>query len=431
MNEATRCAADWEQAYLRDLHAGGVSSVDPRLYPEERFEYYSIPAYQETGEPIVVPGREIQSQKLLIPDACLLFGKLNPRVEKVWNVRSAVPQRRLASTEWLPIVPVEKLDQDFGYFLLRSEWVMPIARGLVSGSTPSRERVEPKAFYDIAVPLPPLHEQRSIASVLLLVNRIIHKQSEVLRELIALKSAAMHELFTRGASSESQKETEIGPIPESWTVSQIDDVALRTQYGLSVRGQANGRYPILRMNCQDDGKVVFRDLQFVDLDDATFSAFRLEHGDLLFNRTNSIEHVGRTAIFEHSRQAVFASYLIRLTVDRKRCLPRYLNYYLNWPAVQTNIKKLASRAVGQANINASKLRTVTFPLPPSTDEQRDITALLDAIDRKIDLHKLKRRTLEDFFTALLHELMTGEIRVAELDLSALLSANNTTKVSAA
>ena len=93
------------------------------------------------------------------------------------------------------------------------------------------------------------------------------------------------------------------------------------------------------MNCQDDGRVRFRDLQYVDVDEATFSAFRLEEGDLLFNRTNSIEHVGRTAIFEGAKEAVFASYLVRLKVDALRCLPRFLNYYMNRKEVQHDIKR--------------------------------------------------------------------------------------------
>jgi type I restriction enzyme S subunit len=229
----------------------------------------------------------------------------------------------------------------------------------------------------------------------------------------------MRTLFTRGLKGEAQKESEIGPVPESWDVAAIGDVALNTQYGLSVRGQASGAYPILRMNCQEDGAVHYRNLQFVDLDPATYDAFQLKPGDLLFNRTNSIELVGRMAIVDDDRPAVFASYLVRLTIDDQRCLPHFLNYFMNWPATQDEIKKLASRAVGQANINANKLRTVLFPLPPTLDEQREIVAVLDAIDRKIDLHKRKRAVLDELFKSLLHKLMTGEIRLADLDISAL------------
>jgi type I restriction enzyme S subunit len=272
---------------------------------------------------------------------------------------------------------------------------------------------------NFSVPLPIRSEEADvIGSVLDFVQDAIDQTDRESKCAVAFKRASMQALFTRGLRGEVQKESDIGLVPESWHAAAIGDVALSTQYGLSVRGQGTGAYPILRMNCQEDGKVRYRNLQFVDLDGASFEAFRLNPGDLLFNRTNSIELVGRMAIVEDDRPAVFASYLVRLSIDALRCLPRFLNYFMNWPTTQSEIKKLASRAVGQANINASKLRTVQFPLPP-LDEQHEIVAILDAIDRKIDLHRRKRAVLDELFKALLHKLMTGEIRVADLDLSAL------------
>ncbi|OHT80692.1 hypothetical protein BKG69_07325 [Mycobacteroides chelonae] len=273
--------------------------------------------------------------------------------------------------------------------------------------------------YKIQVSLPDRATEDRLASALDWIEVAADKESDAMVRTGQLKAAAMHQLFSRGLRGEAQKETEIGPVPESWDVITINDVALKTQYGLSVRGQAQGQFPILRMNCQDDGRVRFRDLQYVDLDEATFSAFRLDDGDLLFNRTNSIEHVGRTAIFEDAREAVFASYLVRLKVDALRCLPRFLNYFMNRREVQQDIKRLASRAVGQANINATKLRTIAFPLPSSLSEQAEIIAILNALDRKIDLHRRKRDVLDQLFKLLLHKLMTGEISINDLDLNAL------------
>lgn len=77
------------------------------------------------------------------------------------------------------------------------------------------------------------------------------------------------------------------------------------------------------------------------------------------------------------------------------------------------------------NLNTGTIDSLPLPLPRTLDEQREIVAILDAIDRKIDLHKRKRAVLDDLFKALLHKLMTGEIRVAHLDLSALAAAANT------
>ncbi|AMU64492.1 MULTISPECIES: restriction endonuclease subunit S [Mycobacteriaceae] len=271
----------------------------------------------------------------------------------------------------------------------------------------------------LSVPHPPLLEQIAIADSLKYVQQTRHLNARLIATTEELRAAAMQRLFSQGLRGEPQKETELGPVPESWDVTKINEVALQTQYGLSVRGQPQGPIPILRMNCQDDGHVRFRDLQYVDLDEATLSSFRLEDGDLLFNRTNSIEHVGRTAIFEGTEEAVFASYLVRLKVDALRCLPRFLNYYMNRREIQHDIKRLASRAVGQANINATKLRTIAFPLPPSLNEQAEIVAILDALDRKLDLHRRKRAVLDEIFKSLLHKLMIGEVSVYELDLSAL------------
>ena len=309
------------------------------------------------------------------------------------------------------IRPGPDSDPWFLYFaLLHSK---PSLEAMATGSTFAS--VNKTTLDDLSIPFFDRLQQATIGSFLRCLILQIEQEEHAITTTQAVKRAAMQTLFTRGLRGETQKETEVGPLPESWAITAIDDVAVTTQYGLSVRGQTSGRYPILRMNCQEDGKVHYRDIQFVDLDSESYDRFRVKPGDLLFNRTNSIDLVGRMAIIEDDRPAVFASYLVRLVVDANRCIPEFLNYFMNWPRTQGEIKKLASRAVGQANINATKLRTVQFPLPPM-DEQQHIVAILDAIDRKIDLHQRKRAVLEELFKALLHKLMTGEIRVGELEL---------------
>ena len=323
-----------------------------------------------------------------------------------------------ATTEVIPLRPRHNgQDRRFLFFYLLHPDVRHHVAERMEGST-GRQRVPTEVLLDLPYPDLLLKDQTTVADTLEYVLQQVSVEERSIATAQALKRAAMHTLFTRGLRGEAQKETEIGPVPESWGVVAIDDVAVTTQYGLSVRGRTSGTYPILRMNCQEDGKVHYRNLQFVDLDSKSYDTFRLRPGDLLFNRTNSIDLVGRMAIIEDDRPAVFASYLVRLVVDVDRCIPEFLNYFMNWPRTQGEIKKLASRAVGQANINASKLRTVLFPLP-SIDQQQNIVAVLDAVDRKIDLHRQKRAVLGDLFKALLHKLMTGEIRVQELDLTGL------------
>ena len=312
-----------------------------------------------------------------------------------------------------PIVP--NVEPQFYVFFLQSAFTqLGIFEG--AGNKTTIPNLSRSRLAGLGVPHPQLCEQQAISATLRRVRDAIRAQGQSSSVVGELKRAAMRTLFTRGLRGEAQKDTEMGPVPESWDVTAIDDVAVYTQYGLSMRGRMSGTYPILRMNCQEDGKVHYRNLQFVDLDSDVYDRFRVKPGDLLFNRTNSIDLVGRMAIIEDARPAVFASYLVRLVVDSNRCIPEFLNYFMNWPRTQGEIKKLASRSVGQANINATKLRTVLFPLP-TIEEQQNIVTILDAIDRKIDLHRRKRAVLEELFKALLHGLMTGKIRVGDLDLS--------------
>ncbi|MCY3954817.1 MAG: restriction endonuclease subunit S [Nitrospira sp.] len=270
----------------------------------------------------------------------------------------------------------------------------------------------------LRVPQPTLDEQQAIVAVLARIRDAIKTHEQSIALALDLKHAAMKSLFTRGLRGEGQKETEIGPMPEGWELVPIGKFAHQIQYGLSIRGAESGTYPILRMNCQHDGKVIFRDLQYVDIDNETADTYRVNQNDLLFNRTNSYELVGRTAIVEQTANAVFASYLIRVAVDETRLHPKFLNYFLNWDSAQIELKKLASRGVSQANISAGKLRGFQVPVP-LLDEQDEIVSVLDAIDRKIDLHRRKHTVLEELFKTLLHKLMTGEVQVEALDLSGI------------
>ncbi len=177
---------------------------------------------------------------------------------------------------------------------------------------------------------------------------------------------------------------------------------------------ANAKYPILRMNNLADGKVNFTDLQFVNLTEEEVEKFTLNQGDILFNRTNSFELVGKVGLFDLEGKYVFASYLIRLKCDTNKLLPTYFVYYLSWELTQLRLKKLASRGVSQSNISASKLREFKIPLPPLS-EQKAIAEILQAIDEKIQKEEAKKQAIENLFKTMLSNLMSGKIRVCRVE----------------
>jgi type I restriction enzyme S subunit len=268
---------------------------------------------------------------------------------------------------------------------------------------------------ELPLPVPPLLEQRKIADVLSTVQRAIEQQAKLIALTTELKKTLMHKLFTEGLRGEPQKMTEIGPLPESWEVARLGDKLTEAQYGLSAKGAESGKYALLRMTNQRQGRISSENLQHVELTRAQFEKFRLVRKDILFNRTNSFDLVGRTAIFDIEGDFVFASYLIRLRTDSSMLRPHFLNHYFNCDQTQIRLKSIATRAVSQSNISASRLRGFVVPVP-KPDEQDEIVSILDAIDAKLESHARKRDFLTDLFGTLLHRLMTAQVRVNELDI---------------
>jgi type I restriction enzyme S subunit len=270
-----------------------------------------------------------------------------------------------------------------------------------------------KTLKERSLPLPPLPEQKKIAHILSTVQRAIEAQERIIQTTTELKKALMHKLFTEGLRNEPQKQTEIGPIPESWEVVELGELLEIAQYGMSVKGNPEGNYPILRMTNQVDGQIVDRKLQYVEIGDGEFEKFKVERGDILFNRTNSLDLVGRTAIFDIEGGFVFASYLIRIRTDAKKLNPFFLNCYFNTDEIQARLKSIATRAVSQSNISATRLKG--FPVPKANlEEQDEIFSRAEMLDRKLAVHRSKLEQLQAVFRVLLHELMTAKIRVHEL-----------------
>ncbi|EJC6802714.1 restriction endonuclease subunit S [Vibrio parahaemolyticus] len=171
-------------------------------------------------------------------------------------------------------------------------------------------------------------------------------------------------------------------IPKGWRLTTIGDVLIDTQYGLSEALEKAGEYPVLRMMNITNGYVDPNDMKYLSSDYGDAEKYTLNKGDLVFNRTNSMEWVGRTGIFELDDKYLFASYLIRLVVDESQVSPFYLNQYLNLPLVQYRLKAFATPGVSQANINPGSLKSLPILLPP-IDEIAETDTLLRLFDENI------------------------------------------------
>jgi len=268
-------------------------------------------------------------------------------------------------------------------------------------------------------PLPPLPEQRKIAAVLGVVQRAMEQQERLLALTTELKKALMHKLFTEGLRGEPQKQTEIGPLPESWGVAMLESVAVAFDYGTSVKCEhGKAGVPVLRIPNVVGGSIDLSDLKHGQPKRSELDQLRLQDGDLLFVRTNGVlENAGRCALYRGELEdCYFASYLIRVRVDSSMVLPAFVNEYARTERGRSFLSGRAIRtADGKFNINSGTLKRVLLPLP-DIEEQKKVVRQLDLVDRKLKLHKRKQATLTALFRTLLHQLMTAQIRVHDLDL---------------
>ncbi|MEH2355713.1 restriction endonuclease subunit S [Nostoc sp.] len=159
----------------------------------------------------------------------------------------------------------------------------------------------------------------------------------------------------------------------------------KPQYGTSEKASENPEgTAILRMgNIKRTGKISFENLKYIQLGSHEQEKYILEKGDILFNRTNSADLVGKSAVFESDMIAIFASYLIRLTPDQTRIKSKYLNYYINSTQGRAYIQSQLTRAIGQVNVNAQKLVAMPVPLP-DTQMQERIIAYFDTIQAEVE-----------------------------------------------
>ncbi len=190
-----------------------------------------------------------------------------------------------------------------------------------------------------------------------------------------------------------------------YPIHSIGSLEKRLQYGCSKRADVNPvGLPILRMsNLQPDGWDL-TELKYVELTDKERDLWRLEQGDILFNRTNSKELVGKCEVFKEPGEWVFASYLMRLTVDTEKASPEFVSAYLSSPGGRAQIERESRQIIGMTNINAEEIRTLRIPLP-NPNVQAKLLAELNAarVARDADLASADA-ALEGLDTSILNKL---------------------------
>ena len=171
-------------------------------------------------------------------------------------------------------------------------------------------------------------------------------------------------------------------LPESWVWGKLGWLTYGVQYGTAAKSAKAGTVPVLRMGNIQNAKFDWADLVYTS-DDDEITEYLLHDGDVLFNRTNSPELVGKTAIYRGKRPAIFAGYLIRVNHIRKLADSQYVNLFLNSRVARKYGNSVKTDGVNQSNINGTKLSNYPFPCC-SIEEQREITSILEKMLSLVD-----------------------------------------------
>jgi len=313
----------------------------------------------------------------------------------------------------IAIYPKQNVDQRYlGYFLSQVDY-RTLQDRQVKGHTLNQSKLD-----RIEILLPPLEVQLQIADVLDLVRHSIRIEQSALGAVKDLGRSAARVLFSSGVRGNGQIDSEIGPMPHGWKLRRICELC-------EIWSGGTPRKSTTEFWSGDVPWVSGKDLKTPALDDAIdhISSKGLEHGSRLAPKDSVFVLVRGMGLAKDLPVAVINRPMafnqdVKALVTRGGFSGRFLR-----TAISVGKKRLLSRVVpsahGTMTLNLDDIESFAIPCPSDPSEAIEIVAIVDAIDREIALRRRKHAVLCDLFKSLLHKLMTGEINVADLDLSAL------------
>jgi len=387
----------WPTVTLGDVAAIDRASVQPTDIDAGTvyLGLEDIESWTGRFNPKSVEAGFLASSKFRFTPQHVLYGKLRPYLAKI-----ACPDvAGICSTDILPILPGPRVHRHYLFEYLRRPEVVGYAGALAGGA--NLPRLSPAALAAFELPLPPLADQRRIADLLARADALRAKRRTTHALLDSLTSAVFLEMFGDQARLSSD-----------WDMAELSS--------LIVHGPQNGLYrpstdygrgvPILRIDGFYDGAVVdIAALKRVDIGPAERDLFGLAEGDVVINRVNSIEYLGKCALIPRlAEPTVFESNMMRVRVDTSVIHPRFLVQVLQTPDLKAQIHSRAKRAVNQASINQQDVGAFRVPVPPLAI-QHEFVARVAAIQDVATAARRSAVELDSLFASLQHQAFNGEL----------------------
>ena len=429
--------AEWTRVRIGDL----VKQVTERvkIAPDSEYRMAGVKCY---GEGVfhreTVRGSEMSASQVtpLVPGA-LIYNRLF-----AWKESFAVVPPEFdgyyVSSEFPQFIPdTKRISAEYLYlFCTREATTRAVNAASTGSSAVSRNRFKEEQFLGFEIPLPPLFEQRAIVARW-------HKARSAI-------SAAYRRVDVRKSTIDSRFFSDLGlKSPDTLTVQKAFAVLwadfLRWGVGFNFRNQSGadlsrGKYPvvelnslldlvqygtsekantsgdgvaIIRMNNIVNGELDFAHLKHIRMPKTEVEKLKLKDGDILFNRTNSKELVGKCAVFHAEGEFVFASYLIRVRAIPDKADPDFLAYVINSPIGRQQIDALSRQIIGQANVNSKELRGLQISLPPLAVQEQIMARVSAGREEIARERETAERRAQDIHNEI-EALIIGTKRVSEL-----------------
>lgn len=241
------------------------------------------------------------------------------------------------------------------------------------------------------IELPSIEEQKYIVSLINISSELIDLRRETINKLDSLVKARFIEMFGRPFINNL-----------NWESKQIKNVVNEVKYGTSKPSVENGEYKYLRMNnLTYDGRFDLTDLKFISLDNDELEKCVVRKGDVLFNRTNSLDLIGKTAEFDFNEDMVIAGYIIRIRL-KETIVPKFFSMYMNTDEMKLHLRTIAKGAVNQANINAQELQEIPIYLPP-IELQQQFADFVRQVDKSREEVKKALEKTQQLYDSLMQE----------------------------
>jgi len=365
------------------------------------------------------PGKDINSGNYFEKGDCLM-ARITPCFEngKQGIARELPADFGYASTELIPFRGRAGLSNKYFlfYFVLESGVRRQITQKM-EGAT-GRQRIPMSVLKHWPIMLPSLPEQKKIAAVLLKIQRAIETQDRMIQSLRDLKKSTMQHLFTHGLRGEKTKMTDFGLIPENWRVELLEEcstVQTGVAKGRKISDHELLELPYLRVANVQDGHLDLTEMKTIRLRQSERSRYSLQDGDVVLTEGGDFDKLGRGFVWEGQiPNCVHQNHVFAVRVDRKLLRPHFLAYLVQSQYGKAYFLKVAHKTTNLACINTTKLKRMPVPIPEKA-EQDEIVDGINAVDQQVAGHESQKTALQDLFKTVLNKLMTGELRVAGLD----------------